>query len=84
MVESVLDEDGVDLLVETVQRLRTEFPSISTGDVLATVMQCRHDLSAVPPAAEPELIERLARVRLQRRLGRVGLELLGAMNAPTV
>lgn len=66
MVDSVLDDAGLDLLVETVHRLSTEFPSISTGDVMATVMECRHDLSAVPPAAEPELTERLARVRLQQ------------------
>jgi len=61
--------------VETVQQLGTGFPSISTGDVVAMVMECCHDLSAVPPAAEPELIERLTCVRL---------DLLGAKNAPTV
>lgn len=72
-MESALDDAGLDLLVETVHRLSTEFPSISTGDVTATVLECRRDLSAVPPAAEPELVERLARVRLEVLRATTGL-----------
>jgi fructose-1,6-bisphosphatase/sedoheptulose 1,7-bisphosphatase-like protein len=60
------DDAHVAQLVETVQRLCAEFPALSIGDVLAMVVECRQDLSVVPSGAAPDLIERLARVRLAR------------------
>jgi hypothetical protein len=69
---SPADEAGIDKLTETVQRLCEEFPATSMDDVSARVAECRRDLSAVPPAAEPELVERLARVRLAMSTGYPG------------
>ena len=60
-------EEAVDELVDTVDRLRREFPDVGMTDVLSVVADCRRDLSAVPPRAVPELTERLARVRLADR-----------------
>lgn len=60
----------VDLVVEhAVHRLVLEFTgAVSPSTVRTVVLQARVELCADPPAALPELVERLARVRLQESL----------------
>jgi hypothetical protein len=53
-------------LASVIRRLYADFqPNITMTEVLITVRQCQHDLDVVP--ALPELIERLARQRLNNR-----------------
>lgn len=53
-------------LADTVDRLALEFvPRLSAGTVLRTVRRCRRELDIVAGPALPELVERLARQRLQ-------------------
>jgi hypothetical protein len=42
-------------------------PDITMAEVLNTVLKCRHDLDVVPDPTLPELVERLARQRLNNR-----------------
>jgi len=54
-----------DSYADVVERLFAEFtPRHSLSDIAAIVGQCRAELSCSPALALPELIERLARVRL--------------------
>ena len=57
------DDAAVD---QAVVRLTDEFRSTLRPQVVGTVVRsCRRDLSGVPATALPELVERLARARLQ-------------------
>ena len=57
------DDAAVD---QAVLRLTDEFRTQLRPQVIGTVVRsCRHDLSGVPATALPELVERLARARLQ-------------------
>jgi hypothetical protein len=52
-------------VADITERLMAEFEDRLTLDVICQVVQgCRADLSCSPPAALPELIDRLARQRL--------------------
>jgi hypothetical protein len=64
---SVVDSSAVDTsVVEAVARLVEEFgPHLRPYVVGTVVASCRRDLSGVPATALPELVERLARTRLQ-------------------
>jgi hypothetical protein len=54
-----------DLLTGTIGRLRREFPQIPRRDLTAVVRRCRADIdTGAPPDCIPELVERIARVRL--------------------
>lgn len=51
---------------QAVLRLTAEFRAELRPQVIGTVVRnCRRDLSGVPATALPELVERLARARLQ-------------------
>jgi len=55
-------------LASVTRRLYADFqPDTTMAEVLTTVQQCRHDLDVVPDPALPELVERLARQRLNNR-----------------
>ena len=57
------DDAAVD---QAVLRLTDEFRATLRPQVVGTVVRsCRRDLSGVPATALPELVERLARARLQ-------------------
>ncbi|WP_409330222.1 three-helix bundle dimerization domain-containing protein [Trujillonella humicola] len=57
------DDAAVD---QAVVRLTDEFRSTLRPQVIGTVVRsCRRDLSGVPATALPELVERLARARLE-------------------
>ncbi|MGY1744117.1 three-helix bundle dimerization domain-containing protein [Blastococcus sp. SYSU D00695] len=57
------DDAAVD---QAVNRLTAEFRATLRPQVIGTVVRsCRRDLSGVPATALPELVERLARARLQ-------------------
>jgi hypothetical protein len=57
------DDAAID---EAVVRLSDEFRATLRPQVIGTVVRsCRRDLSGVPATALPELVERLARARLQ-------------------
>jgi hypothetical protein len=57
------DDAAID---EAVVRLTAEFSSRLRPQIIGTVVRsCRRDLSGVPATALPELVERLARARLQ-------------------
>jgi hypothetical protein len=53
-----------------VARLAEEFDGrIGSSELLRVVRDCRRDLGGSPVGALPELVERLARHRLQAQLG---------------
>jgi hypothetical protein len=55
-------------LADVIRRLYADFqPDITMTEILSTVRQCRRDLDVVPDPALPELVERLARQRLNNR-----------------
>jgi hypothetical protein len=55
-------------LASVTRRLYADFqPDTTMAEVRTTVQQCRHDLDVVTDPALPELIERLARQRLNNR-----------------
>ena len=57
------DDAAVD---QAVLRLTDEFRAQLRPQVIGTVVRsCRRDLSGVPATALPEMVERLARARLQ-------------------
>jgi hypothetical protein len=57
------DDAAID---QAVLRLTDEFRASLRPQVIGTVVRsCRRDLSGVPATALPELVERLARARLQ-------------------
>lgn len=57
------DDAAVD---QAVLRLTAEFRATLRPQVIGTVVRsCRRDLSGVPTTALPELVERLARARLE-------------------
>ena len=57
------DDTAVD---QAVMRLTDEFRATLRPQTIGTVVRsCRRDLSGVPVTALPELVERLARARLQ-------------------
>ena len=61
------DDDAID---QAVVRLSREFRATLRPQVVGTVVRsCRRDLSGVPVTALPELVERLARARLQSEEG---------------
>jgi hypothetical protein len=64
VLAATIDEDtAVD---QAVLRLTDEFSTRLRPHVIGTVVRsCRRDLSGVPATALPELVERLARARLQ-------------------
>lgn len=64
-----LTNGTLDEVASVVERLSAEFATIGIGDLTAVVVECRSDLSGVPTTALPELLERLARVRLTAALG---------------
>ena len=58
------DDDAA--VAQAVLRLTDEFRATLRPQVVGTVVRsCRRDLSGVPATALPELVERLARARLQ-------------------
>ena len=60
---TVTDDPAVE---QAVTRLADEFRARLQPQVIGTVVRtCRQDLSGVPVTALPELVERLARARLQ-------------------
>ena len=63
------DSRALDELLKVVDRLAVEFATVSIGDLTSVVVDCRNDLSGVPAPALPELLERLARVRLASATG---------------
>jgi hypothetical protein len=63
------DSRALDDLLKVVDRLSAEFATVSIGDLTSVVVDCRNDLSGVPAPALPELLERLARVRLASATG---------------
>ena len=55
------------------RRLITEFVArTSVAEIAACIERARTDLDAPSPAALPELVERLARVRLRAQVGLPG------------
>ena len=55
------------------RRLITEFVArMSVAEIAACIERARTDLDAPSPAALPELVERLARVRLRAQVGLPG------------
>ena len=57
------DDAAID---QAVLRLTAEFRTTLRPQMIGTVVRsCRRDLSGVPATALPELVERLARARLQ-------------------
>ncbi|MGY1814554.1 hypothetical protein [Blastococcus sp. SYSU D00820] len=64
---ATLDDPTVDPAVDqAVVRLTEEFRARLRPQVIGRVVRsCRRDLSGVPATALPELVERLARARLQ-------------------
>jgi len=58
-------DDAAHATASAVARLSVEFPARRATVVSRTVDQCRRDLDGTPPGALPELLERLARQRLQ-------------------
>jgi len=48
-----------------VLRLADEFPNVGTRSIVVVVNTCREELRGSPDGALPELVERLARQRLQ-------------------
>jgi hypothetical protein len=58
-------DDDASATAGAVARLSVEFPAQRAAVVSRTVDQCRRDLDGAPPGALPELLERLARQRLQ-------------------
>jgi len=63
------DNQALDELLDIVSRLSQEFTTVGIGVLTSVIVDCRRDLSGVPPTALPELVERLARVRLNEALG---------------
>jgi len=60
------DDADTDAIDQAVVRLTAEFRAQLRPQVIGTVVRsCRRDLSGVPATALPELVERLARARLQ-------------------
>jgi hypothetical protein len=52
------------------ERLFHDFGAqVGLPEIVAVVRQCRGELDIVPPAAVPELVERLARERLRLHTG---------------
>ena len=51
-----------------VLRLADEFPTLGTRSIVVVVNTCREELRGSPDGALPELVERLARQRLQLSL----------------
>ena len=67
--DSALKDRACEHYADIVERLLFEFEaSLSLGDITGVVQQCRQDLAGSPPAAMPELLERLARCRLSTRV----------------
>jgi hypothetical protein len=58
------DAQGVDELLGVVDQLSGEFGTVPLGVLLDVVMGCHRDLTRAPLGAVPELVERLARMRL--------------------
>ena len=59
-------DDSDPSIDQAVSRLTEEFRARLRPQVIGTVVRsCRRDLSGVPATALPELVERLARARLQ-------------------
>ncbi|MDQ1662949.1 MAG: hypothetical protein QOJ68_2929 [Blastococcus sp.] len=48
-----------------VLRLADEFPNVGTRSIVVVANTCREELRGSPDGALPELVERLARQRLQ-------------------
>jgi hypothetical protein len=68
-----------EVLADVHERLVSEFAEmLEAGDVLACVTKAHHELDVVPAAALPELLERLARVRLRGRVERAAQRAAGA------
>ncbi|NEK86999.1 hypothetical protein GCU60_14740 [Blastococcus saxobsidens] len=64
------DEAADDAVVGAVDRLRSEFSGRVGPHVLVRVVRdCRRELGGSPVGAMPELVERLARYRLDRHIG---------------
>ncbi len=67
-----------EVLDDVRERLVREFSEwLESEDVAACVTEAHRELDVVPAAALPELLERLARVRLRGQLGRVGQPQVG-------
>lgn len=57
-----------DSLAEVTRRLHREFPAVALGEVIELTRRCRDQIdTGAPPDCIPELVERLARVRLSER-----------------
>jgi len=69
MTTFATDSQALDELLDIVERLSSEFATVSIGVLTSVIVECRRDLSGVPQGALPELVERLARVRLIDALG---------------
>ena len=54
-----------DALVAITERLFSDYPNVSLGELIELVRRCRNDIdTGAPEDCIPELVERLARVRL--------------------
>lgn len=64
------DEAADDVVVDAVGRLSREFSErVGPRLLVRVVRDCRRDLGGSPVGALPELVERLARYRLDRHIG---------------
>jgi hypothetical protein len=63
------DAQDVDKLLGVVDGLSQEFGTVPLGVLLDVVMACHRDLARAPLGAVPELVERLARLRLDAARG---------------
>lgn len=67
---AVPGDSGDDLVVGAVGRLSGEFSGrVGPRLLVRVVRDCRRDLGGSPVGAMPELVERLARYRLDRHIG---------------
>jgi len=57
-----------DALVAVTERLFRDYPNVSLTELIELVRRCRNDIdTGAPEDCIPELVERLARVRLSDR-----------------
>ena len=68
-----MDSESTRWVEQIRRRLSTEFVArMSVAEIAACIERAQNDLDAPSPAALPELVERLARVRLRAQVGLPG------------